>query len=116
MREEVHPELGRAVEEAARVQNGVLEDAAVEAAVRANRQRKHMRWAIVAGIVWSFVYTAISLIIMIGVVSEMSDAVDKAQTSCQNLADSREIIRTVLINSDIATEAVLFTELPPIEC
>ena len=75
---------------------------------RANRTRA----VIVAGIVWSFIYTAISLFIMFGMSTQTHE-------TCEQFAESREAVRAlILTDPDFDTLKVdeLSEVLPPIQC
>ena len=77
--------------------------------------RKRARKAtalIVAGIIWSFLYTAISLFVMFGMSSQTHE-------TCEQFAESRETVRALILTDpdfdEIDTDKVSEV-LPPIEC
>lgn len=88
-------------------------DVNVAEVVRISRNREKRATAfVVAGIVWSFTYTAISLLIMFGVATQTS-------TTCEQLSDSREAVRALIITNpayDAGDIDLLDTLLPPIVC
>ena len=69
--------------------------------------------AIVLGIMWSFTYTAISLLIMWGVAAQSS-------VSCERFAESRHEVRAVLLTGEVGGGQIdlemLDQILPEIEC
>jgi len=81
--------------------------------VRISRAREKRAMAVViAGIIWSFTYTAISLLIMWGVAEQSS-------TNCDQLAQSREAVRALIITNpayDSEDLDLLDALLPPIVC
>jgi hypothetical protein len=91
-----------------------LLDAAAES-VRESRKRERMLYAaILIGVIWSFTYTAISLLIMYGVASQSS-------ITCDQFAESRDEVRAVLLTGDDVTGVHIDIEtldeiLPRIEC
>lgn len=76
------------------------------------RNTRNTRALIVAGIVWSFIYTAISLFIMFGMSSQTHE-------TCEQFAESRESIRALIL-TDPDFDSIKVDELneilPPIEC
>lgn len=76
------------------------------------RNTRNTRALIVAGIIWSFIYTAISLFIMFGMSTQTHE-------TCEQFAESREAVRAlILTDPDFDTIRVneLAEILPPIEC
>ena len=67
---------------------------------------------IIVGVIWSFIYTAVSLFIMFGMSTQTHE-------TCEQFAESREAVRALIITdpdfNDISTEK-LSEVLPPIEC
>lgn len=88
-------------------------DENVAEVVKISREReKRANWTIAAGVIWSFTYTAISLLIMYGVASQ-SDA------TCQQLQQSREAVRALIITNpayDAGDLEIVDALLPPIVC
>lgn len=82
---------------------------------QASLLRKRARRAtalIVAGIVWSFLYTAISLFVIFNMTTQTHE-------TCEQFAESREAIRALILTDpdfdDIEVDKVSEL-LPPIEC
>jgi hypothetical protein len=76
------------------------------------RNARNTRALIVAGIVWSFVYTAISLFIMFGMSTQTHE-------TCEQFSASREAVRALILSDpdfDTMTVYELSEVLPPIEC
>lgn len=67
---------------------------------------------ILVGIIWSFVYTAISLVIMFGMSTQTHE-------TCEQFSESREAVRALIVTDpdfDSIKVDELNTILPPIEC
>lgn len=90
-----------------------LLDAAAESVREVKKRERMLYGAIVIGIVWSFTYTAISLLIMYGVASQSS-------ISCEQFSQSRDEVRAVLLTGDVGDVKIdidtLDEILPRIEC
>lgn len=88
-------------------------DAAILLAVKAQKRERQLYAAIVLGVIWSFTYTAISLLIMYGVASQTN-------VSCEQFADSREDVRALILSSPqfqgAITAETLDEILPPVSC
>ena len=78
--------------------------------VKKKAQRTTM--IIVAGIVWSFIYTGISLFIMFGMTTQTHE-------TCEQFAESRETVRALILSDpdfDSIDADKVSEVLPPIEC
>ena len=75
------------------------------------RRARRATALIVAGIVWSFLYTAISLFVIFNMSTQTE--------TCEQFADSREAIRALILSDpdfdDIKVDEVSEI-MPPIEC
>lgn len=82
------------------------------AALESNKKRRKMMTLIVIGIIWSFIYTAVGLFVML----EMSG---QANQTCQQFSDSREMVRALILSDpdfNMATVDMVSDALPPIVC
>lgn len=91
-----------------------LLDAAAESVREVKKRERMLYGAILLGVVWSFTYTAISLLIMWGVASQSS-------ITCEQFSESRDEVRAVLLTGDDVTGVHIDIEtldeiLPRIEC
>lgn len=88
-------------------------DMAVEQAVVSQKKReRRVVWLIAAGIIWSFIYTAIGLLVML----QMSGQADQ---TCQQFSDSREMVRALILSDpdfNKATVDMVSDAMPPIVC
>lgn len=86
-------------------------DVAIAAASKSQQRERMLYGAIVAGVLWSFFYTAVSLMIMYGVARDSSE-------TCEQFAASRENVRALILTSehpDVSPE-MLDEIIPPIVC
>lgn len=86
-------------------------EVAQTAAAQTLKRERMLYGAIVAGVLWSFFYTAVSLLIMYGVARDSNE-------TCAQFAASRENIRALILTSehpDVSPE-MLNEILPPIVC
>lgn len=90
-----------------------LLDAAAESVREVKKRERMLYGAIVIGILWSFTYTAISLLIMYGVASQSA-------ISCEQFSQSRDEVRAVLLTGDVGGVQIdidtLDEILPRIKC
>ena len=90
-----------------------LLDAAAESVREVKKRERMLYGAIIVGVLWSFTYTAISLLIMYGVASQSS-------ISCEQFSQSRDEVRAVLLTGDVGGVQIdietLDEILPRIEC
>ena len=90
-----------------------LLDAAAESVREVKKRERMLYGAIIVGILWSFTYTAISLLIMYGVASQSA-------ISCEQFSQSRDEVRAVLLTGDdggVQIDIETLDEiLPRIEC
>ena len=90
-----------------------LLDAAAESVRELKKRERMLYGAIIVGVLWSFTYTAISLLIMYGVASQSS-------ISCVQFSQSRDEVRAVLLTDDVGGVQIdietLDEILPRIEC
>lgn len=90
-----------------------LLDAAAESVREVKKRERMLYGAIIVGILWSFTYTAISLLIMYGVASQSA-------ISCEQFSQSRDEFRAFLLTGDVGGVQIdietLDEILPRIEC
>ena len=90
-----------------------LIDAAAESVREVKKRERMLYGAIIVGILWSFTYTAISLLIMYGVASQSA-------ISCEQFSQSRDEVRAVILTGDVGGVQIdietLDEILPRIEC
>lgn len=86
-------------------------DVAIAAAGKAHARERMLYGAIVAGVLWSFFYTAVSLLIMYGVAKDSSE-------TCEQFASTREDVRALILTSDHpdVSPEMLDEIIPPITC
>lgn len=88
-------------------------DQTIAEVVRISRQReRRANYTVLAGVIWSFTYTAISLLIMYGVARDSNDV-------CLQYASSRETVRALILTNptfDAEQRELLNNVLPPIQC
>lgn len=88
-------------------------DETIAEVVRISRKREQRaNWTIVAGVIWSFTYTAISLLIMWGVSSS-------ANQTCEQFAESRNAVRALILSNPNHPQDLIESIdelLPPIVC
>lgn len=91
----------------------VLEAAAESAAAQVRKRERMLYGAIIVGALWSFTYTAISLLIMWGVATQ-------SNVTCEQFQQSRDEVRAVLLTGDVGGVQIdidtLDEILPRIEC
>lgn len=75
--------------------------------------RARKLWLMVwIGIGWSLIYTAVSVVIMVGLYNRLQD-------SCQSRIPSRAVVRSVILDdpdTDANEAALINVNLPPINC
>ena len=90
-----------------------LLDAAAESVRELKKRERMLYGAIIVGVLWSFTYTVISLLVMYGVASQSS-------ISCEQFSQSRDEVRAVLLTGDVGGVQIdietLDEILPRIEC
>jgi hypothetical protein len=86
-------------------------EVAQAAAAQTLKRERMLYGAIVAGVLWSFFYTAVSLLIMYGVARDSSE-------TCEQFAASRDNVRALILTSDHpdVSPALIDELIPQITC
>ena len=77
----------------------------------ANKRTNRLKAWVIAGVIWSFIYAAITLSIMVSVIHQTNGV-------CRSLQESRETVREILVSVpelDFSQDE-LIAALPPVEC